>query len=100
MSQVPPTDRGHRLGILAALLAVAPAAPAQKPGVEGPLSARLTQLAERAGVRRIVYLSGLHPAGELSEHLASRVEVAPGPTWPHLTFALLYEGRLRMEWGT
>ncbi|GAB3708954.1 tryptophan-rich sensory protein [Mariniluteicoccus flavus] len=31
--------------------------------------------AKQAGVRRIVYLSGLHPDGELSEHLASRVEV-------------------------
>ena len=31
--------------------------------------------AERAGTRRIVYLSGLHPEGELSTHLASRVEV-------------------------
>lgn len=31
--------------------------------------------AERAEVARIVYLSGLHPEGELSEHLASRVEV-------------------------
>jgi uncharacterized protein YbjT (DUF2867 family)/tryptophan-rich sensory protein len=31
--------------------------------------------AARAGVGRIVYLSGLHPEGELSEHLASRVEV-------------------------
>jgi len=28
--------------------------------------------AERAGVRRIVYLSGLHPTGELSRHLRSR----------------------------
>lgn len=28
-----------------------------------------------AGVGRIVYLSGLHPEGELSDHLASRVEV-------------------------
>lgn len=28
-----------------------------------------------AGTERIVYLSGLHPDGELSEHLASRVEV-------------------------
>lgn len=28
-----------------------------------------------AGIGRIVYLSGLHPAGELSDHLASRVEV-------------------------
>ncbi|MBB1509576.1 NmrA family NAD(P)-binding protein [Tessaracoccus sp. MC1756] len=31
--------------------------------------------AAQAGVRRIVYLSGLHPDGELSPHLASRVEV-------------------------
>jgi uncharacterized protein YbjT (DUF2867 family) len=32
--------------------------------------------AERAGVRRIVYLGGLHPEGvELSPHLASRAEV-------------------------
>lgn len=28
-----------------------------------------------AGVRRIVYLSGMHPKGDLSPHLASRVEV-------------------------
>ena len=28
--------------------------------------------AEKAGVRRIVYLSGLHPKGELSRHLESR----------------------------
>lgn len=33
------------------------------------------QAARRAGVRRLVYLSGLHPDGELSAHLASRVEV-------------------------
>lgn len=31
--------------------------------------------ATAAGVSRIVYLSGLHPEGELSEHLGSRVEV-------------------------
>jgi len=31
--------------------------------------------ARAAGVGRIVYLSGLHPSGELSPHLASRVEV-------------------------
>ena len=31
--------------------------------------------ASDAGTARIVYLSGLHPEGELSEHLASRVEV-------------------------
>lgn len=34
------------------------------------------EVAERKGVRRIVYLGGLHPEGEpLSPHLASRVEV-------------------------
>lgn len=34
------------------------------------------EAAEREGVRRIVYLGGLHPEGErLSPHLASRVEV-------------------------
>lgn len=32
-------------------------------------------VAREQGVGRIVYLSGLHPAGELSPHLASRVEV-------------------------
>ncbi|MET0455553.1 MAG: NAD(P)H-binding protein [Mycobacterium sp.] len=31
--------------------------------------------AKEAGVRRIVYLSGLHPKGELSRHLQSRVAV-------------------------
>ena len=31
--------------------------------------------AREAGVRRLVYLSGLHPDGKLSAHLASRVEV-------------------------
>lgn len=31
--------------------------------------------AKNAGVQRMVYLSGLHPDEELSEHLASRVEV-------------------------
>lgn len=31
--------------------------------------------AQSADVQRIVYLSGLHPAGELSPHLSSRVEV-------------------------
>lgn len=31
--------------------------------------------AQAADVSRIVYLSGLHPPGELSDHLASRVEV-------------------------
>ena len=31
--------------------------------------------AQASGVERIVYLSGLHPEGKLSEHMASRVEV-------------------------
>jgi uncharacterized protein YbjT (DUF2867 family) len=31
--------------------------------------------AEAAGVERLVYLSGLHPGGDLSPHLSSRVEV-------------------------
>lgn len=31
--------------------------------------------AKAAGLRRLVYLSGLHPVGKLSAHLASRVEV-------------------------
>ncbi len=31
--------------------------------------------AKTAGVQRLIYLSGLHPDEELSEHLASRVEV-------------------------
>lgn len=33
------------------------------------------QAAREAGVRRIVYLGGLHPDGALSDHLASRAEV-------------------------
>ncbi|MGO4342514.1 tryptophan-rich sensory protein [Pedococcus sp. 2YAF34] len=33
------------------------------------------QAAADAGVGRVVYLSGLHPEGRLSDHLASRVEV-------------------------
>ena len=33
------------------------------------------QAAREAGVKRIVYLGGLHPDGVLSEHLASRTEV-------------------------
>jgi uncharacterized protein YbjT (DUF2867 family) len=40
--------------------------------------------AERAGVRRIVYLGGLQPAGDASAHLASRAETgaacAPAPS--------------------
>lgn len=39
------------------------------------LAARFASAAERADASRLVYLSGLHPSGELSEHLASRVEV-------------------------
>ena len=39
------------------------------------LARSFAEHARDAGVRRIVYLSGLHPAGELSDHLASRVEV-------------------------
>lgn len=39
------------------------------------LAATFAQAARDGGVGRIVYLSGLHPGGELSEHLASRVEV-------------------------
>jgi uncharacterized protein YbjT (DUF2867 family) len=35
----------------------------------------VAQAAREAGVRRIVYLGGLHPEGELSDHLASRAEV-------------------------
>ncbi len=36
---------------------------------------RMAAACERAGVARIVYLSGLVPDGELSEHLHSRLEV-------------------------
>lgn len=39
------------------------------------LATGFAQAAVRAGVGRIVYLGGLHPDGELSAHLASRVEV-------------------------
>ena len=39
------------------------------------LARRFGLAAQKAGVGRIVYLSGLHPEGELSDHLASRVEV-------------------------
>ncbi len=43
---------------------------------ERRLAQTFADVAREAGVRRIVYLSGLHPAGEeLSPHLASRVEV-------------------------
>jgi uncharacterized protein YbjT (DUF2867 family) len=35
----------------------------------------VARAAETAGVRRVVYLSGLHPEGELSRHLRSRMAV-------------------------
>ena len=35
----------------------------------------LSQASREAGVKRLIYLSGLHPQGELSRHLASRKEV-------------------------
>ena len=35
----------------------------------------MARACEQAGVQRLVYLSGLVPAGELSEHLRSRQEV-------------------------
>ncbi|MBK8447295.1 MAG: tryptophan-rich sensory protein [Micropruina sp.] len=39
------------------------------------LATRFARAARTAEVGRLVYLSGLHPQGELSPHLASRVEV-------------------------
>lgn len=39
------------------------------------LATGFARAARNAGVGRLVYLSGLHPDGELSAHLASRVEV-------------------------
>ncbi len=40
------------------------------------LAATFARVAQRSGVRRIVYLGGMHPSGEeLSAHLASRTEV-------------------------
>lgn len=39
------------------------------------LATAFAAAARAAGVRRLVYLGGLHPDGELSEHLRSRVEV-------------------------
>ncbi|WP_353082055.1 NAD(P)H-binding protein [Tessaracoccus lapidicaptus] len=39
------------------------------------LAATFAEAARDAAVGRIVYLSGLHPRGPLSDHLASRVEV-------------------------
>lgn len=43
---------------------------------EAESARNVVDAAKRAGVRRVVYLSGLHPSGvELSRHLASRTEV-------------------------
>ena len=43
---------------------------------EAESARNVVQAAQRAGVRRLVYLSGLHPEGrELSRHLSSRAEV-------------------------
>lgn len=42
---------------------------------EARSAANVVAAAERAGVRRIVYLSGLHPDGQLSPHLRSRAAV-------------------------
>jgi uncharacterized protein YbjT (DUF2867 family) len=39
------------------------------------LAMTFADAARQEGVRRVVYLGGLHPQGELSPHLASRVEV-------------------------
>lgn len=39
------------------------------------LATTFADAAREKGVGRLIYLSGLHPDGELSEHLASRVEV-------------------------
>lgn len=42
---------------------------------EQQMAQTFAHAAAAAGASRIVYLGGLHPDGELSEHLASRVEV-------------------------
>lgn len=42
---------------------------------EREMASTFAAAARDAGVGRIVYLGGLHPEGELSDHLASRVEV-------------------------
>jgi uncharacterized protein YbjT (DUF2867 family) len=42
---------------------------------EARAARNVVEAAQRAGVRRIVYLSGLHPDGELSPHLRSRTAV-------------------------
>lgn len=43
--------------------------------IERQCAQSVAEAARRAGVRQLVYLSGLHPDGELSRHLASRVGV-------------------------
>jgi Predicted nucleoside-diphosphate-sugar epimerases len=43
--------------------------------LERQIATTVAQEAARQGVSRIVYLGGLHPAGPLSTHLASRKEV-------------------------
>lgn len=43
--------------------------------VERECALNLGRAAREAGVQRLVYLSGLHPKGKLSRHLASRTEV-------------------------
>ncbi|OIH85139.1 NAD(P)-dependent oxidoreductase [Arthrobacter sp. UCD-GKA] len=43
--------------------------------VEERCAHTIVEAARAAGIGRLVYLSGLHPEGELSRHLASRVEV-------------------------
>ena len=43
--------------------------------VERLCARNLGQAAREAGVQRLIYLSGLHPQGQLSRHLASRTEV-------------------------
>ncbi len=45
------------------------------------LATGFADAAREAGTGRIVYLSGLHPDGDLSPHLASRVEVGDDPCW-------------------
>lgn len=43
--------------------------------LERQCARNLSQASREAGVKRLIYLSGLHPQGELSRHLASRKEV-------------------------
>ncbi len=50
------------------------AAGAQFPQLDRQAASAFAAAAARAGVRRIVYLGGLEPAGPASAHLASRVE--------------------------